>query len=121
MFDDFNIPIVSVISETPYWRTVKVELVQDFYDGRKIVTLGFMKGEWEIFKQKGSFPERRSFPAEDIRYFEDMSNDEWYRRRFETKIIQFSNEELIGEVNRRLRCSAISRLKIGQIELSTYE
>lgn len=110
--ESFDYGIVKIISEERLQRTVRVHLIRDFYDGKKEVTVGFFPAEWELYKQRGSYPDMRTIDERGIEYYENMPDADWYRSRHEAKLKDFTDEEIVAEFNARLDCGLFHRVGI---------
>lgn len=101
--ESFDFEIMKVLREEPLRRVVRVRLVRDYWDGQREVTVGFFPAEWARYKSKGSYPESRALTPEMIAYYEDMPLDQWCKARIEPNLIDFSDEEIVEEFNRRMK------------------
>lgn len=110
--ETFNIGIAKVISEKPLTRTVRVKMIRDFYDGKKEVIVGFFLAEWEAYKHRGCYPERRELSESMIQYYEDMPIDRWSSSRHDAKLHDFTDEEIVEEFNKRLNNTLFHKIGI---------
>lgn len=108
----FNYTIAKVISEEHLKRIVRVRMIRDFYDGKKEVVAGFFPTEWEVYKNRGSYPELRALDERAISYYENMPDSEWYKSRHDAKLKDFTDEEIVAEFNRRLDSTLYHKIGI---------
>ena len=105
MIDRYIFDIKEIIQEERLNRIMRVTLKRCFYDGIKIVTIGFFPTEWEAYKANGCYPENRALDEKAIQYYENMPEAEWCKSRYDAKLKDFSDEEIVEEFNRRLNLS----------------
>lgn len=94
--------IKKIYSEKQGKRGVFVEVDTDFYGVRR-ESLYFSNRVWAKVKAQGRFLETKANDKEYGEYVESLSDDEYYKRRFEYDITQFTDEELVEEINRRAK------------------
>ena len=63
---------------------------------------GFFKEKWSEIKHRMSFPETYGLDQMAIERYENMSDEEWYKRKYTKELWDFSDEEIAIEVNRRI-------------------
>ena len=85
MMDFFRMGIKEIFSVTENKRTVWVDFMEDFYGGPKRVQAGFLKYQWEIIREKKIFQESSQLTESGVKYFEGLTDDQWYALRFGAK------------------------------------
>lgn len=113
--DFFDISIVRIISEDERKRIIVVNMETDFYGGKEITTVGFLKADWKCVKQRMQYPDRIAIPASMFDYFESMSDDEFAQKHYSAKLSDFTDEEIVNEFNKRLNDTLFHHIRfVGQ-------
>jgi len=108
-----TICIDRIIGVEEHKRTVTVTMDTQTYAGRvKGEAHTFVKDDWPKIRQRMCFEETQSLDRRSAERFEAMSDDEWYRRKYEKKITDFTDEEIAAEFNRRLEDGLFHRLAV---------
>ena len=98
-----TIRIERVIKVEEHRRTVTVTMDTETYAGHaKGEVHAFLKDKWPEIQKRCHFEETQSLHQWNVDRFEAMSDDEWYRFKYEKKISDFTDEEIAEEFNRRL-------------------
>lgn len=105
--------IDKIIKVEEHKRTVTVTMDTQTYGGRtKGEVHAFLKDRWPEIQQRKHFEETQSLDRRNVELFEAMSDDEWYRWKYEKKITDFTDEEIAAEFNRRLADGVFHRLGV---------
>lgn len=96
----FEYRILDIIEEEELKRFVKVKLKRDFYDGIKEEEVYFFKDKWDSIKANMKYTNRD--PVEGWIKYEYMTDEEFYKWKYTKHISQFSDEELVEELNNRI-------------------
>lgn len=102
--DIFTIGIINIISVEERRRTVAVTMDIDFYGGpyRGEVAY-FRKTDWDCIKRAMKYDERRTLTKGLADKYDNMTDEELLERRFAARISDFTDKELVDEVNRRIQ------------------
>lgn len=108
-----TICIDRVIKIEEHKRTVTVTMDTQTYGGRaKGEVYTFLKDRWPEIQERKHFEETQPLDMMNAARYESMSDDEWYRLKYEKKIEDFSDEEIADEFNRRLKSRAFHSLGV---------
>lgn len=107
--------IVDIVSEEHLNRTVKVTMDVDCWGDKGRVTGGFLKADWEKYKHDKKYTEGRLLSDAGVSYFENLSDDEWYEKKFSVKLANFSDKEILEEVKRRSKNLKFRTKLLGQL------
>lgn len=110
--DLLDVKITKIHSEEELKRTVRVTIDTDFYSGKKTITVGFLKHEWPTIKHRMRYLDGIQMDEVAIQEFENMSEKEWIRYHYSCDIRSFSDEEIVGEFNRRLKDTLFHKIAI---------
>lgn len=114
----FQMGIKEIFSITENKRTVWVDFVEDFYGGPQRVQAGFLKHEWEVIRARKVFSETSKLTENGVKYFEGLTDDQWYVLRFGAKLKDFTDEEIVEEFNRRLNDRVFHKIEfVGRAEI----
>lgn len=102
-----------IIKVEEHKRTVTVTMDTQTYGGRaKGEVYTFLKDRWPEIQERKHFEETQPLDQRNVARYEAMSDDEWYRLKYEKKIEDFSDEEIAAEFNRRLKSMAFHNLGV---------
>lgn len=73
---------------------------------------GFFKEKWPEIERRMSFPETYGLDQRDIERYENMSDEEWYKRKYTKELRDFSDEEIAAEFNRRINSPVFHNLTV---------
>lgn len=111
--DIIPICIDRIIKVEEHKRTVTVTMDTQTYGGRyKGEVHTFLKDRWSEIQRRRSFEELWSLDQRNAERYEAMSDDEWYRLKYEKKISDFTDEEIAAEFNRRLNSRVFHNLGV---------
>lgn len=110
-----DVCIVDIVSEEHLNRTVKVTMDVDCWGDEGRVTGGFLKADWEKYKRDKKYTEGRLLSDAGVNYFENLSDDEWYEKKFSAKLANFSDKEILEEVKRRSKNLKFRTKLLGQL------
>lgn len=110
-----DVCIVDIVSEEHLKRTVKVTMDVDCWGDKSRVTGGFLKADWEKYKHDKEYPEGRLLSDACVSYFENLSDDEWYEKKFSAKLANFSDKEILQEVKQRSKNLRFRTKLLGQL------
>lgn len=117
--DILTVSITKIHSVQENKRTVWVVIDTDCYGGKEEkVACGFFKDEWKRIKQQMCFLETKPIDSRGVSYFENMTDAEWYERKYAAKLKDFTDEEIVEEFNRRLENKLFHHIAfVGQAEV----
>ena len=76
----------------------------------------FIKADWEKYKRDKKYTEGMNFfQMQVVNYFENLSDDEWYEKKFSAKLANFSDKEILEEVKRRSKNLKFRTKLLGQL------
>lgn len=111
--DIIPVCIDRIIKVEEHKRTVTVTMDTQTYGGRtKGAVHTFLKSRWPEIQERMSFEELWSLDRCTAERYEAMSDDEWYRLKYEKKISDFTDEEIAAEFNRRLKDRLFHNLSV---------
>lgn len=109
--DILGFQITAIYEVKEYRHVVVAFLDTDCYGCKQNhVPVVFDKHIWERVKSRKGYWELEGHPIESLKYFESLTDEEYYHR-FERKLSEFSDEELVEELNKRI-CSPWHKNKI---------
>lgn len=100
--DIIPVCIDRIIKIEEHKRTVTMD-TQTYGCRTKGAVHTFRKDRWPDIQQRMNFEELWSLDRCTAERYEAMSDDEWYRLKYEKKISDFTDEEIAAEFNRRLK------------------
>lgn len=99
--DIFEVFIDAVYDVKEYHHVVVALLDTNCYGCEQShVPVVFDKHVWERVKSRKRYLETEGHPVDSLKYFESLTDEEYYHR-FERKLSEFSDEELVEELNKR--------------------
>ena len=105
--------IDKIIKVEEHKRTVTVTMDTQTYGGRiKGDVHTFLKDRWPEIQKRKHFEETQSLDEQGAARYEAMSDDEWYKWKYEKRIEDFSDEEIAAEFNRRLQSMVFHNLGV---------
>lgn len=108
-----TISIDKILNVEERKRTVTVTMDTSTYGGRVNGEVhSFLKDLWPALQACGYFLETQSLDRKNADRIEAMSDDEWYRLKYEKKISDFTDEEIAAEFNRRLQSRVFHNLGV---------
>jgi len=114
--DIFSTHLVKITHVVQGKHGVFVDAITDTYGAQMAEALYFSNEIWPRIHARMMFLETERNGEDYGHYVESLSDDEYYRR-FEHDIHKFTDEELVAEVNRRVKTA--SMLSAGRIVFET--
>ncbi len=108
-----DICIDKIIKVEERRRVVVVTMDTSTYGGHvKGEVYGFFKEKWPEIERRMSFPETCGLDQRDIERYENMPDEEWYKRKYTKELRDFSDEEIAAEFNRRINSPVFHNLTV---------
>ena len=99
--DILNVCIIRVHEVKEYRHVVVATLDTDCWGCKEYnVPVVFDKHVWNGVKAQKQYLETEGHSIDSLKYFESLSDEEYFRR-FERTLKDFTDEELVEEINRR--------------------
>jgi hypothetical protein len=106
--DIFTVFIQKIHNVTEGKHVVLVDCDTDCYGVTKHNQVVFFKTKWNRIKNQMKYLETEGMDSASFRYYEEILSDVEFYERFEKSLSEFSDKEIIDEINRRVAKGSIT-------------
>ena len=97
--DIFTVSISKIYSVQEFKHCVLVDCDTDCYGKKEHNHVVFHKYQWERIHSHMQYLENEGHDENSLKYFENLTEEE-YHKRFERTLSEYTDEELVEEINK---------------------